>query len=103
MSTDPNYPKTQKTVTRKYDSDTGVYYYEASHGDMPGAFSDKMEQCWSCGMDWPLEEVVYWRGRPFCPDCKSDIRRLILRESDHRVHSDGQEQAGGTDFSDIVP
>jgi len=70
--------------------------YQASHGDLPGVFTDKMDQCQSCNSDWPVEDMTYWRERAYCPDCKSDILRLILSERRVRARS---QSSGETDFS----
>jgi len=76
--------------------------WEASHGDAPGPFTDKLEQCWACASTYPQDEVVYWRGRPYCPECRSDIPRLIDKEKGTRDPASGIEEEG-TDFSGLVP
>lgn len=97
----PRYPATRKTITYKTDSDTGVSYYEASHGDNEGSFSSMLDQCYACGLTYPMEEISYWRSRPYCPDCRSDISRLIERERGTRIPA--SPEAPSSDWSDLVP
>ncbi len=81
-----------------YDSTT---IWEVSHGDMRGVLSDRMDQCIACNSDWPMGDITYWRGRAYCPDCRSDIPRLIRQERGTRVERDRRIESE-TDFSSIV-
>ena len=98
MNRDPRYPKATKTIKRTVID--GVVSYEASHGDMRGFFSDRMDQCFACNSDYPMSDITYWRGRAYCPVCKSDIPRLLRAERDRMLVAAGHE--GEVDYSSIV-
>jgi hypothetical protein len=94
------YPIAKKEIT-KDTSEAAQTRYEASHGDMAGAFTGQMEQCTFCGADYPMSEITYWRSQAYCPDCKSDIPRKIIQErrSQRQQHVD---EPGITDFSNLA-
>ena len=68
-----------------------------NYGDTPGVFMGKRDACVMCGLEFPTDQMRYWRGRAYgvpC-GCYTDINREIKRERGTRVYptkyEDGRE------------